>query len=60
MAQIISSPGQNQVFGNVVVAPATSEVGNVADTKVKATATIVKYGQTEPGRGITGSDPLRS
>jgi hypothetical protein len=59
MAQVNSTPGQNQAFGNVAVAPATSEAG-ASDTHTKATATIVKYGQSEPGRGITGSDPIRS
>jgi hypothetical protein len=59
MAQVNSTPGQNQAFGNVAVASSVSSAG-ASDTSTKATATIVKYGQTEPGRGITGSDPIRS
>jgi hypothetical protein len=60
MAQVNSTPGQNQVFGNAAVVPATFEVG-ATDTKTKATATIVKYNQTEPGRnGDTNINAIRS
>ena len=44
-----STPGQNQIFGNVAVISAVSETG-AGDTKAKAVATIVPYAQSEPGK----------
>lgn len=49
MAQVNSTPGQNQAFGNVAVASSVSEVG-AGDAKVKSAANIVAYAQSEPGR----------
>jgi hypothetical protein len=54
MAQVNSEPGKNQTFGNLAVVSAVSETG-ASDTKVKATATIVPYAQSEPGK----HDPKR-
>jgi hypothetical protein len=60
MAQVNSTPGQNQTFGNVAVAASPPYVP-VQDTRAKSTANIVAYGQVEPGRhGDRGQNPLRS
>jgi hypothetical protein len=58
MAQVNSSPGQNQAFGNVAVASATSETG-VTSTKAAANATIVPYMQAEPGKQPSDRNPVR-
>jgi hypothetical protein len=58
MAQVNSSPGQNQIAGNLAVTAATSEVG-AEKSHVFATATIVPYAQAETGRQVTQSDPIR-
>lgn len=58
MAQINSTPGQNQINGNVAVAPAQTETG-VTSAKVTAAATVVKYNQSEPGKQ-TSTNPQRS
>jgi hypothetical protein len=61
MAQIISSPGQNQAAGTVVVAPDLPEYGASAARAI-ATVTTVAYTQNEPGWGerSDGSKPKRS
>ena len=56
MAQVNSSAGQIQVFGNVVVASAVAEVGSSTSTKAMAAAVVVPYSQSEPGK----HDPKRS
>jgi hypothetical protein len=48
MAQVNSTPGQNQAAGNLTVVAATSEVQATA-AKVYAAAVTVPYAQTEPG-----------
>lgn len=59
MTQVNSSPGQNQVFGNAVVASGRSQPGS-SDQELKANATFVKYSQTEPGRhGDPAINPVR-
>jgi hypothetical protein len=58
MAQVNSTPGQNQIFGNIAVAAATSEVGTDGP-KAFAAAKVVPYTQSETGRQITPSDPIR-
>jgi hypothetical protein len=61
MAQVISAPGQNQVFGNVAVASAISKPGPTQSTMVNAVATTVSYSQCEPGRsGDNNSSGKRS
>lgn len=60
MAQVNSSPGQNQVFANAVVASGRSQPGS-SDQELKANATVVKYTQIEPGRhGDPSINPVRS
>lgn len=59
MAQVNSEPGRNQTFGNVTVPAATAEVGTT-DTKTKATATIVTYSQSEPGKTVGPINVKRS
>jgi len=49
MAQVNSSPGQNQTFGNATVAAGAVHVG-AGDPLLKAAATVVTYMQSEPGR----------
>jgi hypothetical protein len=60
MAQVNSSPGQNQAFGNVAVSAATAEVGSTTATKTIATNTVVKYTQSEPGKTPGPSNTVRS
>jgi hypothetical protein len=48
MAQVNSTPGQNQTAANLTVSAATAEVGATA-AKVAAAAVSVPYAQTEPG-----------
>jgi hypothetical protein len=58
MAQVNSSPGQNQSFGNVAVVSAASAPG-ASDTRAKANAVTVTYNQIEPGNGPGPTNPLR-
>jgi hypothetical protein len=58
MAQVNSTPGQNQAFGNVAVASTTSETG-VTSTKAAANATVVPYTQSEPGKQPSPTNPVR-
>jgi hypothetical protein len=60
VAQVNSSPGQNQVFGTVAVVPAISEVGTVTATKTIATLTTVSYSQSEPGKPISNVNTKRN
>lgn len=61
MAQVNSSPGQNQTFGNVAVVSAVSEATGVPDVKTISTAKIVVYGQNEPGtNGDRAINKIRS
>jgi hypothetical protein len=48
MAQVNSSPGQNQTLGNAVVASGRSQPGSV-DQETKSNAVTVPYAQNEPG-----------
>jgi hypothetical protein len=59
MAQVNSSPGQNQVAGNVTVTSATAEVGT-DQVKVAARAVTVPYMQVEPGKPINQTNTTRS
>jgi hypothetical protein len=59
MAQVNSSPGQNQVFGNAVVASGRAQPGSV-DQETKANATVVAYSQSEPGRKNDVAEGKRS
>jgi hypothetical protein len=58
MAQVNSSAGQNQSFGNTAVASMVSETG-VTSAKIAAAAKIVTYNQIEPGNGPGPTNPLR-
>jgi hypothetical protein len=59
MAQVNSSPGQNQVFGNAVVASGRSQPGSV-DQETKSNAIVVPYTQSEPGTSTdTNQRPKR-
>jgi hypothetical protein len=54
MAQVNSSPGQNQTFGNAAVAAQISTQSNpspgaLGPTQI-ATSVTVPYGQVEPGK----------
>ena len=60
MAQVNSSPGQNQTFGTVTVASTVSEGTGVPDVKAVAGAKIVTYGQGEPGKTPGLTNPVRS
>lgn len=59
MAQVNSSPGQSQVNGNVVVAPSLP-VSVAQRARATAVITTVAYGQAEPGKQPSGTNPLRS
>ena len=59
MAQVNSEAGKNQTFANIAVAAGPIQ-GGASAARAVSTATIVSYGQTEPGRGITKDDPKRS
>lgn len=60
MAQVNSSPGQSQPFGNKAVVPSPPYVPT-QDARAKSTANVVPYKQTEPGRhGDPGINPIRS
>jgi hypothetical protein len=59
VAQVNSSPGQNQVFANAVVATASSS-GGASDSSTKANAITVPYKQAEPGKQPGDRNPLRS
>lgn len=59
MAQINSEAGKSQAAGNVAVVPGASEVGPTTSTKALATATLVTYGQVEPGWHERSSKPTR-
>ena len=58
MAQVNSTPGQNQVFANAIVATASSSSG-ASDTSAKANATVVPYMQAEPGKQPSDRNPVR-
>ena len=60
MAQVNSTPGQNQALGTVAVASAVSEVTGTPDAKVVAAAKAVKYAQSEPGRKSDVAEGKRS
>jgi len=64
MAQTISSPGQNQVFGNAAVPAQISTQSNPspgAQLQVTyATSVTVPYGQAEAGLHPPANGPLRS
>ena len=49
MAQVQSTPGQNQTFANIAVAVGPVQPG-ASQSRATSTATIVTYGQVEPGR----------
>lgn len=57
MAQVNSSPGQNQPFGNVAVVPGPVQ-GGASQSRSISTMTTVTYSQSEPGwaetSGTTG------
>jgi len=55
MAQVNSTPGQNQTAANVTVAASETHVG--APAIVVAKATVVPYAQNEPG---ALKNPIRS
>jgi hypothetical protein len=59
MAQVNSSPGQNQVFANAVVASGRSQPGSV-DQETKSNAITVSYSQSEPGRKNDTNEGKRS
>jgi hypothetical protein len=59
MAQVNSSPGQNQTFGNAVVASGRSQPGSV-DQETKSNAVTVPYAQNEPGRKSDTNEGKRS
>jgi hypothetical protein len=59
MAQVNSSPGQNQVFANAVVASGRSQPGSV-DQETKSNAIAVPYAQSEPGRKNDTNEGKRS
>jgi len=64
MAQVTSTPGQNQTFANTAVAAQIStqsnpSPGTFGPTQI-ATATTVPYGQAEAGLHVAGNGPLRS
>ena len=60
MAQVTSTPGQNQAFGNVAVAVGPVQPG-ASQSRGASTATIVSYGQVEAGvPGDNGQHPKRS
>ena len=48
MAQVNSSPGQNQPFGNVAVVPGPVQ-GGASQSRSISTMTTVTYNQAEPG-----------
>jgi hypothetical protein len=60
MAQVNSTPGQNQTNANAVVASASAEVGPTASTKLSATLTTVAYMQSEPGKAVSTVNVKRS
>lgn len=51
MIQVNSSPGQNQIAGNIAVTPSVSAPG-ASNTRGTATLTKVAYMQSEPGKTI--------
>lgn len=51
MTQVNSSPGQNQIAGNIAVTPSVSAPG-ASNTRGTATLTTVAYMQSEPGRTV--------
>ena len=59
MAQVNSSPGQNQTAGNVAVSTSASETG-VTSAKATAAATAVTYTQSEPGKAVSPVNVKRS
>ena len=59
MAQVNSSPGQNQAAGNLAVAPGINQLGSSAN-RATATLTTVAYTQIEPGWAEGPAKPKRS
>jgi cytochrome c553 len=59
MAQVNSTPGQNQLFGNVSVVMSTAAAG-ASDSQAKAIAKFVPYMQSEPGRKNDTAEGKRS
>ena len=60
MAQVNSSPGQNQTAGNATVSSNSAEVGPTSSTKLTATINTVAYGQSEPGKAVSPVNVKRS
>ena len=64
MAQVNSTPGQNQVFANLAVpASQASTQSNIGVGLIPAQASMVlavSYGQGEPGKSIPQNGVLRS
>lgn len=59
MAQVISTPGQNQAAANAVVSSGRSQPGSV-DQETKANAVVVPYAQSEPGKPVSQVNTNRS
>lgn len=64
MAQVNSTPGQNQTFANTPVAASQiSTLSNIGAGLIPAQGsmlTTVAYGQTEPGLHPVANGPIRS
>jgi hypothetical protein len=59
MAQVNSSPGQNQAAANLAVAAGVAQPG-AAQARATATLTTVGYTQIEPGWPEGSGKPKRS